>query len=131
MILYNSIIHFKAVAAFEDPPPKPEAIGRFFVRKILTLIFFSKICSIFVTNLQIIFFSNFISSPNSPSKLIVKDFDFLAIKHDYGVEFVDEINKLQLRRDMELKVINDKRIHHMKDIKNHLILEEKLVLEKN
>ena len=61
----------------------------------------------------------------------VKDFDFLAIKHDYGVEFVDEINKLQLRRDMELKVINDKRIHHMKDIKNHLILEEKLVLEKN
>ena len=32
---------------------------------------------------------------------------------------------------MELKVINDKRIHHMKDIKNHLILEEKLVLEKN
>ncbi len=61
----------------------------------------------------------------------VKDFDFLAIKHDYGVEFVDEINKLQLRRDMELKVINDKRIHHMKDIKNHLILEEKLILEKN
>ena len=55
----------------------------------------------------------------------VKDFDLLAIKHDYGVEFVDEIDKTQLRRDMELKVIANKDIHHIRDIKNHLIQEHK------
>ena len=54
----------------------------------------------------------------------IEDFDFFEFKHDYGVEFVDEKNKKRLRRDMELKVINNKKIHHMNDIKNHLISEE-------
>tara|TARA_B100000989_G_scaffold213306_1_gene162094 strand:+ start:2834 stop:3964 length:1131 start_codon:yes stop_codon:yes gene_type:complete len=54
----------------------------------------------------------------------IESFDLLAIKHDYGVEFIDEEDKNKLRRDMELKVISNKNIHHMRDIKNHLILEE-------
>jgi hypothetical protein len=55
----------------------------------------------------------------------VENVNLYAIKSDFGVEIVDEINNSKLDSKMELTIITNKNISQMRDIFNYLIEDAK------